>query len=37
MLSPAGDRNEVDKFSEFLQTGGEKADTIYKKIKDLIK
>ena len=37
MLSPAGDRNEVEKFSEFLQTGGEKADTIYKKIKDLIK
>jgi hypothetical protein len=37
MLSPAGNRNEVDKFSEFLQTGGEKADTIYKKIKDLIK
>jgi len=37
MLSPAGNRNEVDKFAEFLQTGGEKADTIYKKIKDLIK
>jgi hypothetical protein len=37
MLSPAGDRNEVEKFAEFLQTGGEKADTIYKKIKDLIK
>ena len=37
MLSPAGNRNEVEKFAEFLQTGGEKADTIYKKIKDLIK
>ena len=37
VLSPTGEKNEVEKFAEFLQTGGEKADTIYKKIKDLIK
>jgi len=34
-LSPAGTKNEVEKFAEFLQTGGQKADEIYKKIKAL--
>lgn len=37
MLSPAGDKSEVEKFAEWLQVGGEKADEVYKKIKSLIK
>ena len=37
MLSPAGDRTEIEKLAEYLQTGGEKADIIYKKIKELSK
>lgn len=37
VLSPVGEKNEVEKFAEFLQTGGAKSDEIYKKIKGLIK
>lgn len=37
VLSPSGDKNEVEKLADFLQAGGDKADTIYKKIKELLK
>lgn len=37
VLSPAGEKNEVEKLAEFLQTGGDKADAVYKKIKELLK
>lgn len=37
VLSPSGSKNEIEKLAEFLQTGGDKADTIYKKIKELLK
>jgi len=37
VLSPSGEKNEVEKLAEFLQTGGEKADSVYKKIKELNK
>lgn len=36
VLSPVGEKSEVEKFSEWLQTGGEKTQEIYKKIKSLI-
>jgi len=37
MLSPVGEKNELQKFAEFLQVGGQKADEIYKKLKALVK
>jgi len=37
ILSPVAGKNAVDKMAEFLMAGGDKADVIYKKIKDLIK
>lgn len=37
VLSPVGEANEVEKFAEFLQTGGGKANEVYKKIKSLLK
>jgi hypothetical protein len=37
VLSPAGEKNEIEKLADFLQAGGEKADTVYKKIKELLK
>lgn len=37
MLTPTGTKNEVEKMAEFLQTGGAKADEIFKKIKALNK
>lgn len=37
VLSPSGEKNEVEKLAEYLQTGGEKADSVYKKIKELNK
>jgi hypothetical protein len=37
MLSPVAGKNAVEKMAEFLITGGDKADAIYKKIKDLSK
>jgi len=37
VLSPAGTKSEIEKFADYLQTGGDKADAVYKKIKDLIK
>lgn len=37
VLSPSGSKNEVEKFAEFLQTGGDKTEVIYKKIKELLK
>jgi hypothetical protein len=36
-LSPAGDKNEVEKFAEWLQVGGSKGEQAYKKINELIK
>jgi len=36
LLPAAGEKNEVEKFAEYLENGGEKAATIYKKIKSLI-
>jgi hypothetical protein len=37
VLSPVAGKNAVEKMAEFLMTGGDKADAIYKKIKDLNK
>jgi len=36
-LSPAGDKTEVQKLSDFFQTGGDKSAETYKKIKALLK
>lgn len=36
VLQPVGNKNEIEKLAEFFQTGGEKADVVYKKIKALI-
>lgn len=36
VLTPAGEKNEVEKFADWLISGGEKTDEIYKKIKSLI-
>lgn len=37
ILQPVGDKNHVEKFAEWLITGGQKSDEVYKKIKHLIK
>lgn len=37
MLPPVGDKNEVEKMSEWLQTAGKKADEVYDKMKSLVK
>lgn len=37
VLSPVGDKSEVEKMAEWLLTGGNKADEVFKKIKSLIK
>ncbi len=36
VLTPAGEKNEVEKFADWLISGGEKTDDIFKKIKSLI-
>jgi hypothetical protein len=36
-LSPVGNKNEVEKLSEWLQTGGKNADEVFGKIKSLVK
>lgn len=36
-LAPVGNKNEVEKMSEWLQTGGKNADEVYAKIKSLVK
>ena len=36
ILSPVGEKNEVEKFAEVLMTGGAKSDELYKKIKALV-
>lgn len=36
VLSPVGEKGHVEKLSEWLQTGGTKADEVYKKIKGLV-
>lgn len=36
VLTPAGEKNEVEKFADWLIAGGEKSDEIFKKIKSLI-
>lgn len=37
ILTPAGDKNEVEKLAEWLQVGGPQATEVYKNIKQLIK
>lgn len=37
VLSPAGSKTEIEKLADYLQTGGDKADSVYKKIKELNK
>lgn len=36
VLSPAGDKNEVQKFAEFLHAGGKSATEAYKKLQSLV-
>lgn len=36
VLSPMGDKNHIEKLSDWLQTGGQKSDQIYKRIKELV-
>lgn len=36
VLSPTGEKNHVEKLSDWLQTGGQKSDEIYKRIKGLV-
>lgn len=36
ILQPIGNKNEIEKLAEFFQTGGEKTEMIFKKIKALI-
>lgn len=36
VLSPTGEKNEVEKMAEWLQLGGEKAQEIFKKLKGLV-
>ncbi len=36
IMNNVSGKNEVEQFAEYLQAGGEKAETIYKKIKSLI-
>ena len=37
MLSPVAGKNEVEKLADFLQANGDKADVVFKKIKELLK
>lgn len=37
VLQPVGTKNHVEKLAEWLMTGGQKSDEVYKKIKSLIK
>lgn len=36
ILSPVGDKNEVEKMADWLMVGGAKADEVFKKIKSLV-
>lgn len=36
ILQPVGNKNEIEKLAEFLQTGGEKTEVLFKKIKALL-
>lgn len=36
VLSPVGEKGHIEKMSEWLQTGGQKADEVYKKTKGLV-
>ena len=36
-VSPSGEKNEVQKFAEWLQVGGDKSEEVYKKLKSLLK
>lgn len=36
VLTPSGEKSEVEKFADWLISGGEKSDEIFKKIKSLI-
>ena len=37
VLSPIGEKHEIDKMAEWLQSNGQKADEVYKKIRSLLK
>jgi hypothetical protein len=37
VLSPTGDKNQVQKLSDWMQTSGNKGDDFYKKLKSLVK
>lgn len=37
VLSAVGDKSPIEKFAEWVQTGGQKCDAIYSKIKGLVK
>jgi hypothetical protein len=37
VLQPVGEKNHVEKAAEWLMTGGQKCDEIYKKVKNLVK
>lgn len=37
ILQPVGEKNHVEKMSEWMQTGGQKAEEFYKKLKSLLK
>lgn len=37
VLQPVGTKNHVEKLAEWLMTGGQKSDEVYKKIRELIK
>jgi hypothetical protein len=37
VLSPTGDKNQVQKLSDWMQTSGNKGDEFYKKLKSLVK
>lgn len=37
VLQPVGTKNHVEKMAEWLMTGGQKADEVYKKVKSILK
>lgn len=37
VLSPMGEKNHIQKMSEWMQTAGDKATAVYKKLKELVK
>lgn len=37
VLQPVGEKNHVEKMAEWLQTGGQKSDEVYKRVKGILK